>query len=261
MTKSKTAVVLAIAALSGIVMAFGAFHLDSVSAQTPTEMPEPEETENAAPLRRTARFLRGGEVAQEALAEALGIDLETLNAAHETAVQKALDQAVSAGLITQAQADRFDERGFGWGLRFGKGLLDESEINFDALLAEALNISVDELNAAREAVAIAAIDNAVAQGAITEEQGELMKGRRALFANEGFQSSMQSAFEVAVHQAVNDGVITQAQADLILQAQQERGRPFGRGGWLDGDRPRGGGCMHLFPDDERPFFPGFGPDF
>jgi hypothetical protein len=44
-----------------------------------------------------------------------------------------------------------------------------------------------------------------------------MKGRKALYVDKNFQSSMQSAYEAAVQQAVKDGVITQAQADLILK--------------------------------------------
>jgi hypothetical protein len=81
-----------------------------------------------------------------------------------------------------------------------------------------------------------------------------MKGRYALFANKNFQFAMQSAFEAAVKQAVTDGVITQAQADLILKNASGMGFGFqggfggpggfggfrggrGRHGWFGGGAP------------------------
>ncbi|MFN3309076.1 MAG: hypothetical protein ACK44E_07685, partial [Anaerolineales bacterium] len=60
-----------------------------------------------------------------------------------------------------------------------------------------------------------------------QEQADLMKARRALAANENFIRAMRSAFEAAVKQAVQDGVITQAQADLILQRVSSQAGPHG----------------------------------
>jgi hypothetical protein len=191
----------------------------------------------------------------EDLANALSITVEELEAAYQTAQNAALDQAVEAGTITQAQADSLRENGFAYpfGGRWG-GWLSESGIDHDALLAEALGISQEDLQAANTTAFETRIDQAVADGNLTEEEAELMKGRRALFSSEGFTTTMQTAFEDAVNQAVDAGVITQAQADLILEnAAQFRGgdmgipgfggpEGFGRGGghhgW--GERMPGG---------------------
>ena len=53
----------------------------------------------------------GGGVSDQDLAAALGITVEKLQAAYTTATNEALTQAVSAGLITQAQADQIKANG------------------------------------------------------------------------------------------------------------------------------------------------------
>ena len=50
----------------------------------------------------------------------------------------------------------------------------------DSLLADALGISVEELQAARERVQAAAIDQALEEGKITEEQVAMMEAHQAL---------------------------------------------------------------------------------
>jgi hypothetical protein len=173
----------------------------------------------------------------EDLAEALGISVDDLNAAYTAANAAALEQAVKDGLITQAQADELkaNKEAFPFGGRWG-GWLSQKGIDYDALLADALGITTEKLQAARDQVRDANIDQAVTDGKLTQEQADLMKGRNALFADQGFRSAMQSAFEAAVKQAVSDGVITQAQADLILKEQDGAGFPGMRG--FDG--PPGG---------------------
>jgi hypothetical protein len=80
----------------------------------------------------------------------------------------------------------------------------------------------------------------------------LMKGQRALSASESFKSAMQTAFESAIKQAVSGGVITQAQADLILQAANQKGDGMGMGvPFMGGDGHGRGGFGGG---------PGFGPD-
>lgn len=167
-------------------------------------------------LADTGRGVKDG-FAKEDLADALGITLDELNAAIEKANQAVLTQAVQAGLITQAQADQLLAKGsaFPLGNRWG-GWLSENGIDFDALLASELGISVEQLQAAYTQAFNARIDQAVMDGKFSQEQADLIKGRRALNASQDFQLAMQSAFEAAVKQAVADGVITQAQADLIL---------------------------------------------
>lgn len=178
-----------------------------------------------------------GPNAGEALAQALGITTDELNSAYQQAVQSAVQEGVDKGLITQAQADailngsgRFGGRGmFGWLLQNG--------VDFESHFAKALGISVDDLQAAYAKAAEIRLEQAVADGRITEEEANLMRARHALFNNEAFQNSMQAAFENAVKEAVANGVITQAQADLLLQQGS-----FGvRGGFMGFGGCHGGG--------------------
>lgn len=217
--KIVTMVVLGVLALG---VAFGSVAYQSASAQTNTT-PDAQVSTDAATTALPAKDgLRGVDDAY--LAEALGITVDELNAAYQKAQDTGLAQAVEQGLITQAQADQI--KASGRGLKFGDrrgGLIDLSSIDFQALLADALGITVDELNAAHLQAQSARLDQAVADGKLTQEQADLIKGRQALFADANFQASMKSAFESSVAQAVTDGVITQAQADQILAENNARG--------------------------------------
>jgi hypothetical protein len=232
-----------------IVAVLGAFTYRAVSAQAPTPTaPAQSDTEKGT----TARPMMGkrGGYTQEELAAALGIDVETLQAAYQTATKAALDQAVSQGIITQEQADQYLANGVD-GRHAGKlGMLKFSEIDYQALLADALGVSVDELKAAQQKAFTTAIDNAVTAGTLTQEQADLMKGQQALFSSDKFQTSMKTAFEAAVKQAVTDGLITQAQADQILANQSGSfgfgGRGFGDHGF--GRHGRNGGFPPASPD-------------
>lgn len=265
MTKRKITAIVAASVLA-VATLVGALTYQNVSAQgtTPTpEAPTEEVPSNTAPQDETIparpfgmRVEKFGGVVQEDLAAALGIDVEALEAAQQTATEQALAQAVEQGLITQAQADRMLERELGRGGKFGVHLLEISGIDYDALLADALNVSVEELEAARDEAFNTGLERAVDDGALTQEQADLILGRRALFGNDSFQTSMQSAFTEAVQQAVTDGVITQAQADAILQSAEERGGLFGFGGRGDrgffGGRHGGRGGRFFQPSDELP---------
>ena len=140
------------------------------------------------------------------------------------------------------------------GLPGGKLLLG-SDIDYDAHLADALGITVDELNAARQKAVLAAIDQAVAEGLLTEDEAELMKARnlvkdaidtQALQAealgmtadelqaalDEGqslqdlltakdltpaaYREAYQAAYENAIQALVDQDVITADQAELLL---------------------------------------------
>ena len=195
----------------------------------------------------------GGGYTNEDLANALGISLEELNTAYQEAADAALDQAVQQGLITQDQADQIRARGaaFPFGHRWG-GWLSESGIDFDALLADALGISVDDLREAYIQAYNARIDQAVANGRITQEQADLMKGQNALFSSQGFQSAMRAAFEAAVQQAVDSGLITQAQADQILNSRAGLGFPGFRGFGGFGRHGRWGGGLRSSPSPAVP---------
>ena len=157
-------------------------------------------------------------------------------------------------------------RGHKPGGRFGFG----TTFYYDAYLSEALGVSVADLQEARQAAHVAALEQAVTEGVITAEQAELIKARQALMQyidkeeilatalgitteelqaarQEGksfhyffgelglnpadIKDAMQSAYEDAVQNAVEDGVITNSQAEKL----QENG--FGRRGFC----MRGGG--------------------
>jgi hypothetical protein len=182
---------------------------------------------------------------QEDLAEALGITTDELTAARQEAKAAAIDQALEDGLITEAQAEelRSNDAAFPFGGRWG-GWLSEQGLDYEALFAEALGISVEDLQAAYGKAVAARIDQAVANGNLTEEQADLMKGHYALRTSAAFQTAMQSAFETAVKAAVDSGVITQAQADLILQRAQNRWDMPGMGGFEMRDHGRPGRPGH-----------------
>lgn len=212
----------------------------------------------AAPTYRNLGHLGGGRglgggCSNEELAEALGISVDELNAAYREATEAALDQAVEAGLITQAQADELLANGIAFPFgRHAWSWLSANGIDFEALLADALGVSVDRLREAYLQAYEAGVDQTVADGRITQEQADLMKGQNRLFSSESFRSAMQSAFEAAVQQAVEAGLITQAQAEQILANKTGLGSPgfrgfggFGRhGGW--------GGRMPGFPSPVPP---------
>lgn len=231
-----------LAAVSGVV----AFSRAKAQATSPTT----SAVSTTGPIGEFSHADRGrgfgGSDSNEDLATALGITVDELNTAQQSAYEAGLKKAVEDGLITQAQADEMlsNSQSSGFGGRWD-GWLQQNGIDFKALLAEALGISSDELQAAYTTAFNTRIDQAVTGGNLTQEQADLMKGQYALSNSESFQAAIQTAYEAAVQQAVEDGVITQAQADLIL-ANSANGRGFhGMPGLpgMDGgmDRPGGGG--------------------
>jgi hypothetical protein len=226
MKKIKTITILLVAGLA-VIGVLGAAVYHTVSAQTDT----PEET-----LTRDSEHPRMGGYASNLLAEALGITSDELEAARAEARTALIDQALEQGLITEAQADSL--RAGGEKSPFGRGWenwLADSGLDYDALLAGALGITVDELTDAREQAELAAIDQAVENGRLSSDQAELIKARRALADNENFAAAMKDAYTQALQAAVDEGVITQAQADLLLENYDAKGglfpmRPDGHGG-------------------------------
>jgi hypothetical protein len=154
--------------------------------------------------------------------------VDELKAAYQKANEAALAQAVKDGLITQSQADQLKANGKAFPFDGRRtGVLKQKGLDYDTFLAQALGITVDQLQAAYAKAYDAQIDQAVTDGKLTQDQADLMKGQRALFADPAFKASMQTSFEAAVKQAVSSGVITQAQADAILKAQSEKGTGMG----------------------------------
>jgi hypothetical protein len=195
----------------------------------------------------------GGGVSDTYLAEALGITAAELQTAQQAANEAAIDQALAQGLITQAQADALKERSGMFG-RGGHGFfgLGDSAIDMDALLAEALGVTTDELNAARAEAQDLALAAAVEDGRITQEQADQMEARQALqtyMQEQGLGDQMRSLYENLVNQAVQAGVITQEQAEAILSNSGRFGGMRGFDGFHDGGGMRMPGMRGLQTPD------------
>lgn len=222
----------------------------------------------------------GGGPRGEALAEQLGITVDELDAAYATAREATVAELVSEGWITEEEATNFLENGRR--MPFMRGAYYDPIVDEKALLADALGISVDELEAAMEAVGQARVDALLASGDITAEQVADMSAVRTFkqslnknlllaealgvseadldvaradnkrfddylvelgLTREEVRDSMRAAYEAAVQAAVDDGTLTEAQAEAALQRR-------GRGGF--GGRGGHGGHGHFGPGGERP---------
>lgn len=169
----------------------------------------------------------------ELLAAALGITVDELTAAQTAAQEAGLAQAVEQGLLTQEQADALQARAVESGRDLGGHWLGrgaDGAVDREQLLADALGITVDELETAQEAAFTAALEQAVAAGTITQAQADVMTAQRAFRTYAAAQA--QTAYAEALDAAVAAGAITQAQADLLSDAQGQ----FGHGG-MRGARP------------------------
>ena len=131
------------------------------------------------------------------LAEALGISVDELDAAQVQATNAAINQALGEGLITEEQATRLRERTEQSAGRFSPlrnlAHLDNSVINYDAPLADALGISVDELDAAKQSAQEAALAQAVENGRLTQEEADLIQARQAI--QETLRERVQGVYE------------------------------------------------------------------
>ncbi|GIK57105.1 MAG: hypothetical protein BroJett015_27680 [Chloroflexota bacterium] len=236
-------VVIALLALTALIGTAMTFAQDDTPDTTPA--PEAEDTPTVPgngmgmmmgmghgrmPGMHGPRFFNS-EAYDAALADELGITVEELNAARQAAKETVLQQLVADGTITQAQADAILS---GEGLRsIGPLMLPEQ---MQAVVADALGITVAELEAAR------------AEGKrLPELAAELG------VALEDVQTAVQAAHEAAILQAVEDGLITQEQADWMRQ-QHNNGMGMGMGLGMPGGGPRGG--HHGGPGG---FGGGFGP--
>jgi hypothetical protein len=144
------------------------------------------------------------------LAEALGITVNELEDAQDRAYGAWLGDAIEEGQLTQEQADE---------LLASRAL--KVYVDKDVILAEALGMTVDELEASLA----------------TQSLSDLMT-ERGIDADT-LQANAQAAFEAAVQRAVADGVISQAQADEMLSGSSFN--LFGRGSFGE---HHGGGRGH-----------------
>lgn len=217
----------------------------------------------------------------ELLADALNVDIDTLEEARETARVAAIEQALAEELITEEQAEMLLDGSFGFGFHRGHRFHGfGGSIDHEILLADALGISVEELQAAQQQAHAAALAELVDAGYLTEEDVELMAAREALkeaidrdallaevlgitvaeveqarvnrdsmaalIEDSGLSyaevaEAMQAVYEAAVQQAIEDGVITAEQYEALQNAG-----PIGLG---FGGHGRGG---HGFGGHGRP---------
>lgn len=251
-----------------LMAVLGAVTYGPVYAQTPEATPTGKTSEARVPgPQKGPRGDFMGGYTDEELASAIGIEVSALQTAQKTAQDEALKQAVNQGLITQEQVDQIAKKGFNRFFLAGQDPSKTSSINYDALLAKALNITEENLKAAYEKAEKAHLASEVANGAITQEQADLQAAQKALRESSSFQSNLQtayqSAYQSAINQAVKDGVITQAQADLLIKQNKAfdgfgPGRPgdsLSRAGRPEDDRGN-----HLPPAKSTPPAPNTAPE-
>lgn len=165
----------------------------------------------------------------EALAEALGMDVDTLQTAIETAKEYALSQAVADGDLTQEQADEYLSRSSSSGSMH----VNIRGVDFDTYLADTLEISVEALQTAQREAADLMIDQALEDGSITQDEYDQLQLRSTMRSY--FEEAYSSAYQNAIDAALADGAITEAQAELLLSDSQFGRQSFG-GGRMHGDK-------------------------
>ncbi|MCA9979742.1 MAG: hypothetical protein KDD89_02880, partial [Anaerolineales bacterium] len=234
----KNILYMALGALLAAALAVGGYTAFAQTDDTTDTTPPSAETTEITPETpvvppfggRGERGLRGDTADDTYLADALGLTTEELQAAHQAAREAALAQAVADGLLTQEQMDSILASAETHGRVPGFGGREEA----DTFLADALGITTDTLEAAKQTARDARTADLIAEGVITQEQADLMA------AQEAFKSYMQSVaqaeYEAALADAVAAGAITQEQADLLLA----NGLPMGGYGGRGGHNGRGG---------------------
>lgn len=154
---------------------------------------------------------------REAVASKLGVTADELDQARQEAREEVVEQAVADGEITQEQADRMlDDEGAAWhGQRWlchRMGPVGVDGEAHHAALAEALGITVEQF------------DEALAEGKtlgdLAEELGLDMSDIR---------NTLQEARESALQKAVEEGRLTQEQADRLLGPRTRGVGGFGGG--------------------------------
>lgn len=152
---------------------------------------------------------------RQALAGILGISVEEYDSAVEQAQGQVIDEALAEGWLTQDQADRMLERmaqGPGFGMegmggfmgRPGRGM-GGGGVNLISVAADALGMSQDDL--------LAALQEGQTISDIASEQG---------VDPQTIADAYLAQLTENLNQAVEEGRLTQNQADWMLQQEQER---------------------------------------
>ena len=160
------------------------------------------------------------------LAEAQGVDMETIQEAIQAYRETAVADAIAAGTITEEQGEQLlshdgkcgEKKQGRRGGRLGR-FVDRETVA--AAVADTLGISVEELQAAKEA--------GTSMEELAAENGVEL---------EDIRTAIETVKAEAVQQAVEDGTITQEEADRILSGEGRRGpHKGGFGGNRGGDAP------------------------
>jgi hypothetical protein len=156
------------------------------------------------PFSGWGRLSMGSDMGYETqLAEALGISVDQLRAAQDSAVDNGIKQAVAEGELAPKQAERM--------LTWRKL---RPYLNPEALAARVLEMTPDQMDAA------------MSQG---KSLWDLAQERKLDFGTA--RERFLAAGKAAVQQAVADGAITQQQADEVAKMAGHRHGPGGRGGF------------------------------
>jgi ribosomal protein S20 len=127
------------------------------------------------------------EIWDAALADALGLSVEELQAARQEALETTLEQAVEEGVLSEERAE----------IMLARAAL-AATLDPDAILAQVLGITTDDLQAAR--------DEGKTLAELVEELG---------LDPATIRDNMVATREQVIQQAVGDGVITPEQAELL----------------------------------------------
>jgi polyhydroxyalkanoate synthesis regulator phasin len=178
-----------------------------------------------------------GQRYRELLAEELGITVDELTAAQTAARDKAIDEAILAGDLTEEQGQKLKDREIGeghLGFRLGAhaaGRLHRAIVSVFESAADIIGLPVDEV---RERIAggESLVDIADGQG-IDEAT---------------LKADLVADLTDKINQAVKNGELAQDKADMLLENLDEMvdrainaEGPFG-----GGDGPRGGRLMERF---------------
>jgi polyhydroxyalkanoate synthesis regulator phasin len=202
-------------------------------------------------MANTALNFGRGQVDPEDLAEALGMSVEELTEAKAIAVANTIDQALELGLITQEEADELmsEETSSRRGLYKLLSTEERNQLDYDVFLFEALGITEEEYKTAIETIRQANLDEAVAEGTLTQEEADAIVGQRALMDSAKFNESIKDAYEDAIAEALEDGTITQAQADALLAKLDKANIIIFNAQMGHGDGPRLGGRPSRMHED------------
>ena len=157
----------------GLTNASAQVETPKISSEIEFSADDPEFDHGPGGRRPDGRRPGRGPEGNQFLADALKIPLEDLQDAQEAVRIEAIETALDEGLITEEQAEQMKEGRSGrrGGPGFGHpGKPDQDgKIDYDELLADELNISVEKLQEAREEARQAGIEQALEDGKITEE--------------------------------------------------------------------------------------------